>query len=77
MIVACALFHDVLKPANTFCKVLQSDEVCIISAFKSVLRTVLKHSRVFHLRNFPLSRRSLEGLPTVDMHQFTRLISRL
>ena len=39
MLLGCALFHDLLKPAATLCKVLQDDEVCVISAIEAVLKT--------------------------------------
>ena len=64
MIMACALFHDILKLGSTLCKVLQSDEVCIISAFKSVVRTV---RAIETLESIPL-----EELPTVK-----KVISRI
>ena len=34
MIFGCALFHDLLKPSAILCKVLQDDEVCVISAIE-------------------------------------------
>ena len=34
-----ALFHDLLKPAATMCKVLQEDELCVVCAIESFLKT--------------------------------------
>ena len=39
MLLGCALFHDLLKPAAVLCKVLQNDEICVLSAIKAVLKT--------------------------------------
>ena len=39
MIFGCALFHDLLKPSAILCKVLQDDEVCVVSAIEAVLKT--------------------------------------
>ena len=39
MLLGCALFHDLLKPAAILCKVLQNDEVCVLSAIEAVLKT--------------------------------------
>ena len=34
-----ALFHDLLKPSATMCKVLQEDVLCVERAIESVLKT--------------------------------------
>ena len=39
MLLGCALFHDVLKPGAILCKVLQQDEVCVVGAIESILKT--------------------------------------
>ena len=39
MILGCALFHDILKPAAVMCKTLQYDEICVVSAIESTLKT--------------------------------------
>ena len=39
MFLGCALFHDVLKPCATLCKVLQEDEVCMVGVIESLLKT--------------------------------------
>ena len=39
MLLGCALFHDVLKPCAVLCKVLQEDEVCVVGAIESLLKT--------------------------------------
>ena len=40
LVIGCALFHDILKPAARMCKALQDDEVCIVGAIEAVLKTV-------------------------------------
>ena len=37
--MGCALFHDLLKPAGILCKVLQDEEICVVSAIEAVLKT--------------------------------------
>ena len=38
MVLGCAFFHDILKPAALMCKSLQYDEVCVESAIESTLK---------------------------------------
>ena len=39
MLLGCAYFHDLLKPASILCKELQADEVCIVTAIEAILKT--------------------------------------
>ena len=39
MILGCALFYDLLKPAATLCRILQYDEVCVVDAIEAILKT--------------------------------------
>ena len=39
ILLGCALFHDVLKPCTILCKVLQEDEICVVGAIESFLKT--------------------------------------
>lgn len=39
MILGSTFFHDLLRPAAILCKALQRDEVCVISAIESILKT--------------------------------------
>ncbi len=39
MILGCALFYELLKPAATLCKILQFDEVCVVDAIEAILKT--------------------------------------
>ena len=39
MLLGCAYFHDLLKPASILCKELQADEVCIVTAIEVILKT--------------------------------------
>ena len=56
-LLGSALFHDLLKPSATMCKVLQEDELCVVRAIESVLRTKRSMDKV---RESPF-----EELPTV------------
>lgn len=39
LLLGFALFHDILKPAAILCKALQGDDLCIVGAIESLLRT--------------------------------------
>ena len=39
VIIGCAYFHDLLKPASFLCKSLQADEVCVVTAVEAILKT--------------------------------------
>ena len=39
MLLGCAYFHDLLKPASILCKELQVDEICIVTAIEAILKT--------------------------------------
>jgi hypothetical protein len=54
MLLGCALFHDLLKPAAILRKVLQNDEVCVLSAIEAVLKTSKNLETVQISRSFPL-----------------------
>ena len=57
MVLGCALFHDILKPAAVMCKTLQYDEICVVSAIESTLKT---SKAIERLRSTPF-----DDLPTV------------
>ena len=46
ILLGCAYFHDLLKPASILCKVLQEDEVCIVSAIEAILKTAKNLEKV-------------------------------
>lgn len=58
MVLGCALFHDVLSPAAALCKVLQNDELCIVSAVEAILRCTKAIEKV--------KTTMFENLPTVS-----------
>ena len=39
VLLGCALFVDVLKPASILCKVLQDNEVCVYQVIESTMKT--------------------------------------
>ena len=39
MLIGCAAFHDILKPASLLCKHLQSDQLCTVSAIEGILKS--------------------------------------
>ena len=57
VLLACALFHDVLKPIRILSKILQEEELCIVRAIEAFLRTK-KSLEEFKVKNF-------EDFPTV------------
>ena len=52
--LACALFHDILKPLGILSKILQQEELCVVRAIEAFLRT----------------KKSLEELKTKDFKDF-------
>jgi hypothetical protein len=64
VILGCAFFHDLLKPASILCKIFQEDELCVLHAIDAVVKT---KTALEKLKVTPF----LE-LPTVD-----RLMGRL
>ena len=46
ILLGCAYFHDLLKPASILCKVLQEDEVCVASAIEAILKTAKNLEKV-------------------------------
>lgn len=39
VVISCALFHDIQKPAAIVCKGLQDDELCNVGVTEAVLKT--------------------------------------
>ena len=39
VLLGCAFFHDLLKPSAILSKILQEDELCVVRAIESVLKT--------------------------------------
>ena len=39
VILGCACFCELLKPAASLCKILQSDELCVVRAIESIMKT--------------------------------------
>ena len=39
VLLGCACFADLLKPASILCKVLQEDELCIVRAIEQIMKT--------------------------------------
>ena len=59
MLLGCALFHYLLKPAAILCKVLQQDDVCVVEAIEAILKTSKAIEK--------LASTSFDNLPTVKV----------
>ena len=57
VLVGCAFFSDLLKPASILCKVLQKDIICVLSAIEAFLKT---KKSIEKIRDTPF-----DDLPTV------------
>ena len=57
MLLGCAYFYDLLRPLSVLCKALQADEVCVVSAMESLLKTGAATERVRET--------AVEDLPTL------------
>ena len=55
VVLGCAIFHDILKPAEMLCKVLQNDELCIVSTTEALLRTTaaIEKLKSTNMEEFP------------------------
>ena len=67
MLLRCALFHDLLKPAAILCKVLQQDDVCVVEAIEATLKTCKAIEK--------LASTSFDDFPTVKMVSSRRVHS--
>lgn len=74
MQLGCALFHDLLKPSAILCKILQDEEICVVSAIEAVLKTN-KVIDKFNSTAFLQSRRSLLESNTWMAWQVIRVLS--
>ena len=59
VLLGCAVFRDILNPPSILCKVLQEDEVCVVRAIESILKTKKSLDK--------LKLTTFEELPTVKM----------
>ena len=57
VLLGCACFADLLKPASILCKVLQEDELCIVRAIEQIMKTKKNIDK--------LKGMEFESLPTV------------
>ena len=57
ILLGCAVFHDLLKPSAMLCKILQEDELCVVRAIESLLKTKKSMEK--------LKAAAFEELPTV------------
>ena len=57
MLLGCAYFYDLLRPLSVLCKALQADEVCVVRAMESLLKTGAAIERVRET--------AVEDLPTL------------
>ena len=68
MLLGCALFHDVLKPCAILCKVLQEDEVCVVGAIESLLKTKRKldNLKTTTFENLPVVKKVINRIKRED-----------
>ena len=57
VLLGCAVFHDILKPAAILCKSFQADEISIVSTIEAILRTTASMKK--------LKSTEMEDLPSV------------
>ena len=68
MLLGCALFHDVLKPCAILYKVLQEDEVCVVGAIESLLKTKrnLDNLKTTTFENLPVVKKVINRIKRED-----------
>ena len=42
MLIGCGLFHDLLKPSTILCKILQDEEIFVVSAIDKFKRVIAR-----------------------------------
>ena len=57
VLLGCAFFHDLLKPASVLCQVLQEEDLCVVWAIESIVKTKKAFDKI--------TTTSFEDLPTV------------
>ena len=68
MILGCALFLDLLKPAATLCKALQNDELSVPSAIEAILHTTksLENLKDKNFDDYPTVKRVCTSIQSSD-----------
>ena len=74
-ILGCAVFADILTPAGIFSKVMQSDELDIVAALTSLLRTIkeMEKLRSLPLTQWPVYFSTMKKLTEEDGHKVRHL----
>ena len=64
VLLGCAVFHDILKPAAILCKSFQADEISTVSTVEAVLRTSssMIKLKTTEMEDFPSVRKVLQRL---------------
>ena len=75
MLLGCALFHDVLKPCAALCKVLQQDEICVVGAIESLLKTKKNFDslKATTFENLPVVKKVIKKEDGIVMYQQAEL----
>ena len=68
VVLGCAIFHDILKPTAMLCKVLQNDELCIVSAIEALLRTTaaIEKLKSTNMEEFPSVKKVITRLKKME-----------
>ena len=68
ILIGCAFFHDLLKPCSSLCKMLQADEVCVVSAMEAILKTskAIERVKTTSFQSLPSVRKVLSRISQGD-----------
>ena len=73
ILLGCAVFHDIIKPAAILCKVLQGEELCIVSVIEALLKTTtsMEKLKTIKMEEFPSVRKVLLRIKEEDNGEIT------
>jgi hypothetical protein len=73
VVLGCALFFDILKSLGVLCQVLQADELCVVRAIQSVMKTkkALDKLKATALVEYPTVKKVLQQMKHEEGQSYT------
>lgn len=71
VLLGCALFYEILKPASILCETLQRDELCVVRAIESIMKTKksLDTLKATTFEDLPAVKKVLSRVKTEDVSE--------
>ena len=73
VLFGCALFYDILKSLGVLCQILQADELCVVRAIESVMKTkkALDKLKTMPLVEYPIVKKVLQQTKHEEDNSYT------